>query len=269
MQLCAVPQSTLRLRAFIFTSCAVLCFLGAAAWGQNPSTQSTDATAALTQIGNAFSGNKPVSHIQMSGNATWYSGGNQDTGTATLTASASGGAQMQLSMTQKGAWTETQSDIGFGMNCGWAGADGVTHNGDSMNCLKPLAWVLPSISLQPASLPSGVGFADLGMGSVGSVASGSYRHLQSQAVLSAMPSQLLGQSVQASTVDIGYDPHTLLAGVLVYQVHPDNGAPVLIPIEIHYSNYQIVNGVAVPFLIQRYVNGSLQIELRITSAQIN
>ena len=266
MQLCAVPQSILRLRAFIFASCAILLFLGTAAWGQSSSTQSTDATATLAQISNAFSGNKPVSHVQLSGSATWYSGGNQDTGTATLTASASGGAQMQLSMTQKGAWTETQSDIGFGMDCGWAGSDGVLHSGDALNCLKPVVWFLPSLSLQSSQIPSGIGAADLGMGTVGP---GSYHHLQLQAVLSDMPNRLLTDSVQASTVDIGLDPHTLLASVLRYQVHPDSGAQVQIPIEIRYSNYQTVNGVVVPFTIQRYLNGSLQLQITINSASIN
>ena len=255
-----------RIVGFLFSLvCSIFCSQ-AIAQTQNPSASSADATAVLAQISNAFSGNKPVSHVQMSGNAIWYSGGSQDTGTATLTASASGGAQMQLSMTQKGTWTETQSDIGFGMNCGWSGSDGVAHSGDALNCLKPVVWFLPSLSLQSSRIPSGVGAADLGMGTVGS---GSYHHLQLQAVLSDMPNQLLTDSVQASTVDIGLDPHTLLASVLRYQVHPDNGAQVQIPIEVRYSNYQTVNGVVVPFTIERYLNGSLQLQITINSASIN
>jgi hypothetical protein len=236
------------------------------AQSQNPSTSSVDATAVLTQIGNAFSGGKPVSTITLSGNATWHSGSGQDTGTATLTATASGAAQMQLSLTKKGSWTESQSAVAYGMDCQWTGADGITHSGDVMNCLKPVVWFLPTISLQPSSLSPDIGFADLG---VGPVASGSHRHLQSQAVLSDMPSKLLTQSMQASTMDMGFDPTTLLASVLTYHIHPDNGAQVSIPIEVHYSNYQKVSGVEIPFTIQRYVNGSLQLELEISSAQIN
>jgi len=152
------------------------------------------------------------------------------------------------------------------MNCSWAGSDETSHSGDLMNCLKPAVWFLPSISLQPASIPSGVGFADLGVGAVGS---GIYRHLQSQAVLSAMPNQLLSQSMEASTMDIGFDSSTLLPSVLKYQVHPDNGAQVNIPIEIRYSDYRKIDGAEIPFLIQRYVNGSLQLEIHVSSAQIS
>jgi hypothetical protein len=127
-------------------------------------------------------------------------------------------------------------------------------------------WFLPSISLQPTAIPAGVGVADLGTGTVGS---GTYRHLQTQAVLTGMPSKLLSRSVEASTTDLGIDPTTTLPSVLRYQVHPDNGANVDIPIEIRYSNYQKVNGAEIPFLIQRYVNGSLQLEIRVNSAQIS
>jgi hypothetical protein len=57
--------------------------------------------------------------------------------------------------------------------------------------------------------------------------------------------------------------------VLAYSIHPDNGAPVAIAIEVHYSDYHAVNGVQIPFLIQRYVNGALQLEIQVSSAQIN
>ena len=72
-----------------------------------------------------------------------------------------------------------------------------------------------------------------------------------------------------SATDIGLDPTTMLPAVLAYEVHPDNGASTPISIEAHYSNYQDVNGVKIPFLIQRYVNNSLQLEISLTSAQVN
>jgi hypothetical protein len=48
-----------------------------------------------------------------------------------------------------------------------------------------------------------------------------------------------------------------------------NGLARTHTIEAHYSNYQDVNGVKIPFLIQRYVNNSLQLEISLTSAQVN
>jgi hypothetical protein len=65
------------------------------------------------------------------------------------------------------------------------------------------------------------------------------------------------------------DTVTLLPAVLTYSLHPDNGAQFEIAVEVHYSDYRAVNGVHIPFLIQRYVNGSLQLEIRVSSAEIN
>jgi len=246
----------------------LLSMLGfsAVAQNQNSSSQPSDATAILAQIGSAFSAGKSVSRIQLSGNAKWYAGGAEDSGSATLTAAASGAAQMQLSLTEKGVWTESEDDFGTGMICRWATADGIAHMGDAMNCLKPTVWFLPSLFLQPGSIPAGVGVLDLGLDAV---SSGNYRHLRSQAVLSDMPEQLLSGSVDASTTDIGFDVSTLLPAVLRYRVHPDNGAPVNIQIEIRYSDYRKIDGVQIPFLVQRYINGSLQLAIEVTSAQIS
>ncbi len=236
------------------------------ALAQTSNAPQTNATAVLQQIWTAFSGSNAISQVQLTANATWYAGSLVDSGTATLTANSSGAAQMQLALAQKGAWTESQTAFGIGMTCQWSGANAVAYTGDFLNCLKPAVWFLPSLSLQPPSIPTGVGVADLGVGAVGP---GSYRHLQSQAVLQAMPSYLLSASMTSSTTDIGFDPNTLLPAVLLWQVHPDNGIQIDIPVQILYTNYQKVNGVVIPFTIQRYINGSLQLELQITSVQFS
>jgi hypothetical protein len=241
-------------------SCSVI------AQAQTSSAQQTNAAAILQQIWTVFAAGNSVSQVQLTGSATWYAGGAVDSGTATLTAASSGAAQMQLSLAQKGTWVESESAFGMGMDCQWSGTDGVLHTGDFMNCLKPAVWFLPSISLQPPSLPTGVGVSDLGTGTVGP---GTYRHLQIQAVLADIPSYLLSPTMTASTTDIGFDPNTLLPAVLLWQVHPDNGAQINVPIEIRYSNYQKVSGIEIPFSVQRYVNGALQLDIQVTSVQFS
>jgi hypothetical protein len=72
-----------------------------------------------------------------------------------------------------------------------------------------------------------------------------------------------------SKTDIYLNPTSLLPAVLAYSVRPDNGAPTAIAIEVHYSNYRTVNGIQIPFTIQRYVNGALQLEIQVSAAQIN
>jgi hypothetical protein len=245
-----------------FFGIALTAFLSitAAAQGANSGT-------VLGQLATVFSGSQVVQQVQLSANATWYAGSLEDTGTVTLTASSGGSSQMQLLLATSGQRTETQTGAGSSASCQWAGNDGVAHDVDLGNCWKPALWFLPSFSLQPSLLPSNLNVVDLGIGTFGS-GDNTYRHLQCQLVLNSSSGSPLSSITQRSTTDIGLDPVSLLPAVLTYSIYPDNGATVPIVIEILYSNYRAVNGVQIPFDIQRYVNGSLQLEIQVSSAQI-
>lgn len=230
--------------------------------------QGASAANVLGQLSAAFSGVKVVQSVQLSGNATWHAGSLEDSGTITLTASADGSSQMQLELAATGQRTESQTGAGINATCQWTGHDGVVHEVDQGNCWKPTLWFLPAFSLQSSLLPNYLRVVDLGAGTVGSGAN-VYRHLQSQLVLSGLPSKLSANVTQQSTTDLGLDPTSFLPAVLAYTVRPDSGAQTPIAIEVHYSNYRAVDGVQIPFTIQRYVNGALQLEIQISAAQIN
>lgn len=262
--------SFLRLAAvFIVTFCS----LGSAQEQAAPIEDSVNlqnATSVLNQASSTFSPKAIVSSVQMTGSATWYAGSLEDTGNVTLTASATGATTMQLSLAKKGLWTETQGSIASGRLCQFTGSDNIAHTLDILQCLKPVVWFLPGISLQPKMMPTGVGVSDGGTGRVSALTKETYRHLQSQLVFADLPNGLMEQVMQESTTDIGLDPQSFLPNVLSYKLHPDDGSQtVVIPIEVHFSNYQKINGVEIPFLIQRYVNGSLQLEIKVDTAQIN
>jgi hypothetical protein len=233
---------------------------------KSASAQTSTPPPILSQIASVFAGSAKVTNVQLTGTAHWHAGSLQDSGPATLTASSAGAATMQLELDIKNSWTESQSAITAGMTCDWVGSDAVVHQGDMMNCNRPAVWFLPLISLQPAIIPTGIGVIDLGTGALDA---GTYRHLQIGAAFSSMPASLLTESTEASLTDIGFDPASLLPEVLSYQVHPDNGALVQVPIEIRYSNYQKTGGIEIPYIIQRFVNGSLQLEIDVTTVQIS
>jgi hypothetical protein len=218
----------------------------------------------VSQVVAAFSA-QTVSSVQISGTATWYAGGLTDAGNALLTANSNGSAQMQLSLNSKGQWTESQTAVGTSMSCGWIGNDAVQHTGNLINCLRPVVWFIPPIFLQSLTLTSTISVTDLGVGPIASA--GSYRHLH--CFFSTFPDPVTESAAAENPVEIGVDPNTFFPAVVSYQVQPDNGANVLIPIEIRLSNYNQVNGVQVPYLIQRYVNGALQVSIQVTSVQVN
>ena len=144
----------------------------------------------------------------------------------------------------------------------------MSHEIDFGNCLQPAVWFLPALSLQPALASSAMNAVDLGTGAVGS-SSNSYRHVQSKLSPSNLPTKMAKSLTQRSTTDLGMDPKSLLPAVLTYSVHPDNGANVQIAIEVRYSDYRAINGVMIPFHIERLVNGTLQLDILVSSVQVN
>jgi hypothetical protein len=228
----------------------------------------TSAATLLNQLSTAFSGGNVVHQVKLTGTANWHVGSLEDTGTATLSAATNGSSQLELSLSSAGTRIETQTGQGADLTCTWAANDAAAHEVDPANCWRPVIWFLPPLSLQPSLLPSYLGAVDFGTGPVGFSAA-SYRHLQGALVLPNLKTKLTGDVMTRSTADLGLDPASLLPAVLAYSIRPDNGASIPISIEVHYSNYQTINGVKIPFTIQRYVNGSLQLEIAVSSAQVN
>lgn len=260
-------------RTLLLTTCSYLLTTSATVLAATPATPTTNgptsASAAilLTQLSTAFSGGNAVHQVQLTGTAAWHAGSFNDEGAATLSGTATGSSQLQLSLSS-GPRSEAQSGQGTSLACTWAGPDAVAHTIDPGNCWRPVLWFLPPLSLQPSQLPSYLGALDLGTGVVG-FGTQSYRHLQAELVLPSLSDSLTTNIMQRSSADIGLDPASLLPAVLAYSIHPDNGAPIDIAVEIHYANYQAINGVQIPFTIQRFINGTLQLEIDIASAQVN
>jgi hypothetical protein len=254
----------------MFLGIALTASVPTASAFQAKASLGTSASDALSQLSAAFSGGRVVQKVQLTGNASWYAGSLEDSGTVTLTASADGNSQMQLNLGATGQNTETQTGAGSDAVCQWAGSDGVAHELQAGNCWRPALWFLPALSLHPSLLPSNLRIVDHGMGPVGSDEK-IYRHLQSQLIPNTkrLSSKIAADFMQKSITDLGLDQETLLPAALAYSVSPDNGAPVSIAVEIRYADYRTVDGVQIPFTIQRYVNGSLQLEIHLTSAQIN
>ena len=225
----------------------------------------TDASALLAQLHQAVAGSATVHSVTLSGTATYYIAGKQDSGTAELTADLTGMVSMQASLAQLGSKTE-QVPSGPGSDCTWSGSDEVVHHQSGLVCWRPVAWFFPALSLQPGSLLSSVGAVDLG---TGTFAGGTYRHLQSQLVLSTLDYPLAQVLMANSTTDIGLDTTTLLPTVVAYTVRPDSGAAQYIAIQVNFSKYQIISGVQVPFHIERRINGALQASFDVTTATIN
>jgi len=237
--------------------CLAAAMLVSTAYGQ---------TTAVQQMRTAFASSQ-VTKVILSGDANWYAGSLTDSGTVTLTAASDGSAQMRLNLGKTGARTESRMATGPGMKCQWSGSDGKIHQKDYFVCLKPVVWFLPSLSLQSTSMPTSITVVDLG---INSTLDGSFRHLQAQFASAAFAGDAIAVArLPASTMNIDLDPGTSLPVALRYSVRPDSGADIRIPIVVKFSDYRNINGVEVPYRIERYVNGTLQLQITLQSSQID
>ena len=251
-----MPAMTCILRCTILLALCSLCFYASA---------QSSAGAALAQLDQVMFSSLPVQKVVLSGQVAWTVGSSQDSGQVTLTANITGSVSSDYVL-EKGGEHKEVVESGPLSACTLFVPNKASQTGNGLSCWRPVAWFYPALSLQPASLLSGVGVVDLGQDQVGS---GTYRHLKSQLVLAELDATLVTRLMTDSTTDIGLDSSSFLPAVLRYSVHPDDGSAPLIPIEVHFSNYQQIKGVQVPFLIEKYVNGALQASITVTSTQIN
>jgi hypothetical protein len=78
-----------------------------------------------------------------------------------------------------------------------------------------------------------------------------------------------GLLARLSATDVYLDSSSYLPVALGFSVHPDNNLLISIPVEVDYSNYQIFEGVRIPFHIQKFLNGSLFLDLTIQNVVLN
>ncbi len=70
-------------------------------------------------------------------------------------------------------------------------------------------------------------------------------------------------------MDFFLDSTTFLPAVTTFNIHPDNNALLDIPIEVRFSDYRAVNGVQVPFHVQKFLNNGLILDLQFQTAALN
>lgn len=78
-----------------------------------------------------------------------------------------------------------------------------------------------------------------------------------------------GQSQHVSQTDVYLDMSSSLPLAIGFNTHPDKNALINIPVEVDFSNYEKVNGVQLPFQIQKLVNGVVQYDITVQSANVN
>jgi hypothetical protein len=268
---------------------AIICFVSVAALAQQapssaapPPTSDPQAVALVQRSLGALVGSATVSDVTLTGTARRIAGSDDETGTATLRATALGDSRIDLAF-PSGNRAEVRNHSGVPMPDSlppgavlvsnpplqpvgaWSGADGLLHGAANHNLMTDPTWFFPAFTL--ASLGSrGYQLSYVGPES-----------LNSQAVLhvsALVPSTntipgIAQLEEHLSQIDAYFDPTTSQLVALEFASHPDFNAQVDITTRIAFSDYRAVNGAQIPFHVQRYLNGGLVLDFQASSVSSN
>lgn len=241
----------------------LLLAISSSVLAKNQPASDPQALALAAQSITALTGGAPVNDVTLTGSATWTAGDAGETGAVTLLALGTGESRMDLSL-PSGTRTEIR-DAQTGTAIGkWIAQSGASGKFAWHNCLTDSVWFFPalgSLSAGTSVILSYVGQETHNGASV--------QHIQSYIY---QPNQIPGPGPtqqQLSTMDFYLDATTLLPSAIIFNAHPDNNPGSNIPVEVDFSNYQTVNGIAVPMHIQKYLQGALTVDLTIVSATFN
>lgn len=229
--------------------------------GQSPPVSDPQALSLAAQSILGITGGAVVSDVTISGNATFVAGSDLETGLVILRAKGFGESRVDLNLSG-GQRSEIRNNLSGAPLGGWIGTDGTSHAFALHNCWTDPSWFFAPLSSLGAALMN----QSVILSYAGHVNNGgrAFEHLHAYIYVSGQPTL-----ATLSAMDFYLDSASLLPIVIQFNVHPDDDFGANISVEIDFSNYQPVNGVQVPLHIQKFVDGTVTLDLAITSAVVN
>lgn len=242
------------LLALLLLSCFVSALASAQTSGASPQAVSIASRAVA-----AFS-LTPVRQIHLTGTAKAYAGSLEPSGTFDATLQSTGDVKMQLDIGELSR-TDTVGAFAGLRHCQWTRQDGVVHDAALHNCMAALNWMIPTLDLQSR-------FTKLKQDLTSDTDQGTAVRVLSLTQLPGDPSPEATAFFRLSTTKLSLDQSTFLPVSLGFDIHPDNDVNTNITILVRYSDYRQVNGVSIPFHIQKYLDNGLNLDLQIESAEV-
>lgn len=252
-----------------------------------PAPASDPQAVALVQRAlSALIGSASISDVTLTGTARRIAGSDDETGTATLTATAAGDSKLSLNF-PSGPRTEIRNHSAIPLPGSlppsvpasvaqtaqpvgaWSGPDSAIHGMANHNVMTDAAWFFPALTLARMADAPNMVLSYVGQETLNGQA---VVHISASQQLSA-PSNLHAQlstlPQHLSQMDLYLDPTTLLPVALAFNTHPDSNALVDIATQVQFSGYRAVNGVQVPLHVQKYLNNGLVLDLQLNTTALN
>jgi hypothetical protein len=230
-------------------------------------TASAQVIVLVNQTFRVLTGGAQVNDVTLTGTARRIAGSDDETGTAVLKALATGEARVDLSF-PSGQRSETRANSDKGPVGNWIGPDGTPHPIAQHNLLADGFWFFPALLLRRLNSSQDLVFSNLGTAAHDG---NDVDHLSvyERFTASPLPARAVTLLQHVSQIDLYIDPSSLLPSSVCFSVHPDHDARRDLPAEIRFSDYRLVNGVQVPFHVQKYVNNGLILDLHFDTAVLN
>jgi len=241
-------------------------FLFVPAGAQQTAATIPQGATVLVQSLSAMAGTTSISDMTLTGTARRIAGSDDETGSAVLKALATGQSRMDCAL-PSGQSSEIRSFDSNGNPAGaWIGPNGASHAMSSHNLMTSSAWFLPALALGGVVSSQNYSVSYVGPETKDGI---SVTHLAIIQPFVAASSSTAALMEHLSQMDVFLDATTLRPVALDFNIHPDNNALLDIPVEIRFSDYTAVNGVQVPFHIQKYLNNNLILDIQLQAAALN
>ncbi|HEV2395823.1 MAG TPA: hypothetical protein VGS27_02625 [Candidatus Sulfotelmatobacter sp.] len=224
---------------------------------------STQALTYAAQAMAALTGGNAITDVTLTGTGAWTLGPETDNGNATFLASGTNESRMDLTLSS-GTRTEIR-DAQTGTRIGeWIAPNQSSGMFAYHNCVTDAVWFFPALGSLAGG--SNIVFTYIGQETRNGQ---SVQHIQSYQPSSTALGPSGFNPQQLSVMDFYLDSVTFLPSSITFNVHPDNDSASNLLVEIDFSNYQTVNGFSVPMHIQKYLQGTLLIDLTVSTAAFN
>jgi hypothetical protein len=253
----------MRIVRFVFVIIVSVPFL-AASFAQQTPTSNAQAVKFLQQALAALNPGIPTTDVTLSGSVHYVAGSEDENGTATLQALA-GASKLNLSL-PSGSRTYVENASGNSPSGTWSGPDGVAHAIAFHNLLTDPVWFFPLLPISQGLSNSGYVITYVGQETLDGEA---VQHITVFQSASFQTSDGEPSFSHLSQMDYFLDSITFLPVAIKFNVHPDTNVLLDIPVEARFSDYRAVNGVQVPFHVQRFLNNVLSLDFQFETAALN
>lgn len=240
-------------------ACAVLLLATVSLAATNqPKSDPTAISLAKGSIA-ALTGGVAIGDVTLNGTATSVLGSDNKTGSIAMVAKGATESRVDLNLPEE-IRSDVRNSTGGVASGAWKkdNADAVPYA--SHNCRTDASWFFPALSSLSQTANPNLVFQYIGKEQ--------HRGINTQHIRVFQPESVTLLQ-ELTTIDFYLDPASLLPLAVSFSVHPDLDASNNIPVEVLFANYQTVNGIPVPFSIQRLLNNSVVLDISITGAVFN